>query len=60
MNLEKAKATIKLILGDQPSNFQEEDEYALMLSIEAIERLQRLRSDKHCDPLKRLPGETEE
>ncbi len=43
---------------DAPSPYNSnEDIEAFKVAIEACKRLQRLRSDKHCDPLKPLPGE---
>ena len=60
MKLEKA-IEIKGRTGDAFLNTDpDEIEEADRLSIEALKRIQRLRSDKHCSTTKKLPGETKE
>jgi len=60
MKLEKAIEILNLILGDQPSNFQEDDEDALKLGIEALKRVQLQRTHGGVITETMLPGETEE
>ena len=60
MNITKA-IEIKSLTGEEFLKADPDDiDEAERLSVEALKRCQRLRSDKHCSPIKPLPGETKD
>jgi len=60
MALEKPIEILEDLLGEGPQYPPDDRRDAVKLGIEGLKRLQRLRSDKHCTPMKPLPGEAKD